>query len=45
VPSGVELAAGLTCSVIVNGHQDFGDDLKAVADWLRDPFALRPMGS
>jgi multidrug resistance efflux pump len=42
VPAGVELAAGLTCSVIVDGRDDLYDDLRAVLRWLHGLAAGHP---
>jgi multidrug resistance efflux pump len=42
IPAGVELAAGLTCSVIVDGERKFADDVRAALRLLRSTLAGRP---
>lgn len=42
VPDGVDLAAGLTCSVIVDGKRDFADDVRAALRLLRTTLGGSP---
>ncbi len=42
VPAGVDLAAGLTCSVIVDGQRKFVDDLRAALRLLRSSLGGEP---
>ncbi len=42
VPAGVDLAAGLTCSVIVEGQRKFADDIRAALRLLQNALAGKP---
>ena len=42
IPAGVDLAAGLTCSVIVDGQRAFADDIRAALHLLRTTVAGDP---